>query len=125
MFELFHDGNQFVAEEITRYETGPNVVMNSATYNDGKRMWLVAGQESHCQLYNIQSKVVVVENGEIPKKTGFPREDLRQRIKKETREEFPTKRENVEDVKDEPSKIKHKKLQLVIKPADSIQTDFG
>ncbi|KAJ8683475.1 hypothetical protein QAD02_019267 [Eretmocerus hayati] len=125
VFELSHDGNQFIAEEITRYETGPNVVMNSATFNDGKRVWLVAGQESHCQLYNIQTKVVVVENGEIPRRTSFSnREDLRQRRKNDKKESSPTKRESVQDIKDDSPK-KHKKLQLVMKPADSIQTDFG
>lgn len=101
-------------------------MMNSGTHNDGKRMWLVAGQESHCQLYNIQAKVVVAENGEIPKKTGFPtREELRQRRKSERKDEIPLKRENVEEIKDEEPKAKHKKLQLIIKPLDSIQTDFG
>ncbi|XP_011504856.1 PREDICTED: prolactin regulatory element-binding protein [Ceratosolen solmsi marchali] len=125
IFELSHDGTQFNAEEVTRYETGPNVVMNSATHNDGKRMWLVAGQESHCQLYNIQAKVVVTENGEIPKKSSFSnKEELRQRRKNEMKEETNTKKESIEDINEE-SKAKHKKLQLIIKPSDSVQTDFG
>ena len=97
--------------------------MNSATFNDTKRMWLVAGQESHCQLYNIHAKVVVVANGEIPK--GFPtREELRQRRRSKEKKETPAKRENVEEIKSDEFKAKHKKLQLVITPADSIQTDF-
>ncbi|KAL7306550.1 hypothetical protein TKK_0001242 [Trichogramma kaykai] len=125
IFEISHNGQHFVAEEVTRYETGPNVVMNSATYNNGKKIWLVAGQESHCQLYNIQLKVVTAENGEISKKYNFPkREDLRQRRKGSKEEPF-LKRENIEDIKNDTITEKHKKLQLLIKPADSIQTDFG
>jgi prolactin regulatory element-binding protein len=123
---LSHDGSQFNAEEVTRYETGPNVVMNSATHNDGKRMWLVAGQESHCQLYNIQTKVISTENGEILRKSSFPnREELKQRRKSTRNEEINAKRENIEDIRNEEFKAKHKKLQLIIKPADSVQTDFG
>lgn len=126
IFELSHDGTQFVAEEVTRYETGPNVVMNTATHNDGKRMWLVAGQESHCQLYNIQAKVVTVENGEIPKRAaGFPvREEIRQRRNSVRKDEVPQKRDGIEEIKSGP-KPKHKRLNLIIKPSDSIQTDFG
>ena len=115
-----------MAEEVTRHETGFDVVMNSATYNDGKRMWLVAGQESHCQLYSVQAMVVAGENGEIPKKTGFPtREELRHRRISEKSQDTPSKRENIEEIKHETSKKKHKKLILNIKPTISIQTDFG
>ena len=43
---------------MLRHETGGSVVMNCATFNDGKHTYLVAGQESHCQLYNVRLKVV-------------------------------------------------------------------
>ncbi|XP_043287876.1 prolactin regulatory element-binding protein [Venturia canescens] len=127
IFELSHNGSHFVAEEVTRHETGPSVVMNCASYTDGKRTWLVAGQESHCQLYNVSSKVVHVENGEIPRRNSVLEKDgLRQRRKSEretTKQNQP--KEKVEEMKDSNSNLKSKKLQLVVKPADSIQTDFG
>lgn len=105
-----------MAERNTRYETGPNVVMNSATHNDGKKMWLAAGQESHCQVYNIEENVVVVENGKILKKNDVSNgEDVRQRKKKNT----VKKDDKIKD------KEFHKKLQLIFKPSDSTQTDFG
>ena len=53
IFELSYDGNRFSAEEVIRHETGPKVVMNSACFSDKKNTFLVAGQESHCQLYRI------------------------------------------------------------------------
>jgi len=52
-----------VAEEVVRHETGPKVVMNCASYNDGKHTLLVAGQESHCQLYHVQTKVINAASG--------------------------------------------------------------
>ncbi|XP_033209035.1 prolactin regulatory element-binding protein [Belonocnema kinseyi] len=127
IFELSHDGVQFIAEEVTRHETGPSVVMNCATYNDGKNTWIVAGQESHCQLYSVHSRVVTLENGDIPKKSGIPNpEGLRQRKKSERSEEnIRNNAERVEEIKDTNFNVKSKKLQLIVKSMDSIQTDFG
>lgn len=128
IFELSHNGSHFVAEEVTRHETGPSVVMNSASYTNGKKTWLVAGQESHCQLYSVNTKVVSVENGEIPRRGSVPggKEGLRQRRKSERESAKPEQgKENVEKVKADNFNFKSKKLQLVVKPVDSIQTDFG
>lgn len=50
---MSYDGTRFSAEEVIRHETGPKVVMNSACYSDKKSTFLVAGQESHCQLYRV------------------------------------------------------------------------
>ena len=101
--------------------------MNCATYNDGKRTWIVAGQESHCQLYNVHSKIVTLDNGEILKKSVISTADgLRQRRKSERSEEHKENNsERVEELKDNYSNFKSKKLQLVVKSMDSIQTDFG
>ena len=100
--------------------------MNSAAYNNGKRIWFAVGQESHCQLYNIQTKVISLENGEILNKNSLANNDgLRKRRKSEKTNENFHNREPVEDIKGENKSTKHKKLQFVIQPADSIQTDFG
>lgn len=125
IFELSHDGYQFIAEEVTRHETGPSVVMNCATFSDKKRSWIAAGQESHCQLYNVHSKIITLENGEIPKKSANLNSDLRQRKKSEKSDEQSNNHERIEEVKDNNSNFKSKRLQLIIKPMDSIQTDFG
>lgn len=47
-----------MAEEVLRHETGSNVVMNCAVTTDGHRSYLVAGQESHCQLYHVNTSIV-------------------------------------------------------------------
>lgn len=133
IFELFHDGVQFVAEEVTRHETGPSVVMNSASHNDGKKTVVVAGQESHCQLYNVNMKIVTstTENGESAKgvtPSGNSAGGLRQRRKseRETKDDETSKKaEKIEEITDNNSNIKLKKLQLILKPGDSIQTDFS
>ena len=126
IFELSHNGSQFIAEEVTRHETGPSVVMNCTTYSDGKRTWIAAGQESHCQLYNVNSKVVTVENGEIIKGPSDGSKDgLKHRKPAEKGQESGALRERIEEIKDDNSNIRNKKLQLIVKPADSVQTDFS
>lgn len=125
IFELSHNGSQFVAEEVTRHETGPSVVMNCNTYTDGKRTWITAGQESHCQLYNVNTKVVNVKNREITKETNDnTKEGLNHRKNAQKVEESNTTRDRIEEIKDDNSNVKNKKLQLIVKPADSVQTDF-
>ncbi|XP_043502466.1 prolactin regulatory element-binding protein isoform X1 [Polistes fuscatus] len=127
IFELLHDGVQFIAEEVTRHETGPIVVMNCATYNNAKRSWILAGQENHCQLYNVNTKIVNLENGEIIKKvTNVTKDSVRNRKANEKmEEERKSTKGKIEEIKDDNSNIKNKRLQLVIKPVDSVQTDFS
>lgn len=116
---MSHNGWNFIAEEVTRHETGPNVVMNCTTYNDDKKTWLAAGQESHCQLYNVTSRIVTLENGEIPKTTNATttKENLRQRRKNDKNDET----NNLSIDKNN----KHKRLQLILEPSTSIKTDFS
>ncbi|XP_011685093.1 PREDICTED: prolactin regulatory element-binding protein [Wasmannia auropunctata] len=127
IFELSHNGAHFVAEEVTRHETGPSVVMNCAAHNNGKKTWIVAGQESHCQLYNVNLKVVTSENGELIKgpAAAASRDGLRHRRNSERVEEAQSPKERIEEIKDDNSNVKSKKLQLILKPADSVQTAFG
>lgn len=127
IFELSHNGTHFVAEEVTRHETGPSVVMNCASYNNSKKTWIVAGQESHCQLYNVNPKVVTLENGELIKGPAATasKDGLRHRRNSEKVEEVQSSKERIEEIKDDNSNVKNKKLQLILKPADSIQTAFG
>ncbi|KAF5285728.1 hypothetical protein FQR65_LT02256 [Abscondita terminalis] len=106
IYELSHDGVKFIAEEVLRHETGPSVVMNCATYNDKKHSYLVAGQESHCQLYNVQS-VLVTDNVDI--ENLDPHNDVRKR-KNKTKSDLASKQ--------------NAKVKFVIKPSDSVQTDF-
>lgn len=126
---MSHNGAHFIAEEVTRHETGPSVVMNSASHNNGKKTWIVAGQESHCQLYNVNSKIVTSENGELikgPAATATVNKDgLRHRRNSEKVDEAQSQNKRTEEIKDDNSYVKSKKLQLILKPADSVQTAFG
>lgn len=42
---------------MLRHETGDNVVMNCAVRSDKNRSYLVAGQESHCQVYHVNPRI--------------------------------------------------------------------
>lgn len=127
IFELSHNGTHFIAEEVTRHETGPSVVMNCASHKSGNKTWIVAGQESHCQLYNVNPKVVTSENGELIKgSTATTHKDgLRHRKNSERVEDSQSQKEKVEEIKDNNSNVKNKKLQLVLEPTGSVQTTFG
>jgi prolactin regulatory element-binding protein len=67
IFELSHDGERFVAEEVVRHETGSSVVMNCASNSNGHRTFLVAGQESHCQIYHVSMEILDPDNEDIMK----------------------------------------------------------
>jgi prolactin regulatory element-binding protein len=101
--------------------------MNCASHNNGKKTWIVAGQESHCQLYNVNPKVVTLENGELIKSptVASNKDGLRYRRNSEKVEEIQPQKEKIEEIRDNNSNVKSKKLQLVLKPADSVQTAFG
>ncbi|XP_018324563.1 prolactin regulatory element-binding protein [Agrilus planipennis] len=108
IFELSHDGNKFIAEEVIRHETGSNVVMNCCTYSDKKHLHLVAGQESHCQLYKVQTKI---HSNEVIEEIGdSSHEGLRQR-KKSTQNNLDSNKND-------------RKLSFTLHPFDSVQTDF-
>ncbi|KAJ8947488.1 hypothetical protein NQ318_009791 [Aromia moschata] len=91
-------------------ETGGSVVMNCSTFCNSKHSYLVAGQESHCQLYNVNT-VLVREEADV-ENIGNNHSEVRQR-KPRAKE----KTDNNENIK--------KKLKFVINPSDSVQTDFN
>lgn len=95
---------------MVRHETGLNAVMVSAAYSDSKHSYLVAGQESYCQLYKVGS-VIVHEDEEI-ETIGGGDNGVRQRKNK------------VEKKSNNNNKGK-KKLKFVIKTEDSVKTDFN
>ncbi|KAM0733753.1 Guanine nucleotide-exchange factor SEC12 [Formica fusca] len=125
IFELSHNGTHCIAEEVTRHETGPSVVMNCASHMSDNKTWIVAGQESHCQLYNVKSKLITLENGELIKAPTVHKDDLRHRRNSEKVEESQSQREKIEEIKDNNSNVESKKSQLILEPAGSIQTTFG
>lgn len=103
---MSHDGKKFVVEEVIRHETGPSVVMNCSSYSNDKCSFLVAGQESHCQLYQVKSVLI----DETPVEDVSPQNDVKNRKK-------PTKQKRDKNEN-------NKKLEFVISPSESIQTDF-
>lgn len=123
-----------MAEEVLRHETGSNVVMNCAVRSDKKHSFLVAGQESHCQLYNVLSRVVSEENGSIgdqasPQqrmdKTGARRDsNLRNRKANGHSgvEDIPVAAATTQRTNSNGSL---RRLVFDIQASDSVQTDFA
>lgn len=128
IYEVYNNGCRFVAEEVLRHETGSNVVMNCAVRSDKKHSFLVAGQESHCQLYNVISKVETshgddYSNGDAAVAAApTPRRDsnLRNRKSHSGVQDIPVKKQQQQQ-----SSTNHRRRLLFdIKPSDSVQTDF-
>lgn len=132
IYEIYHNGSRFVAEEVIRHETGPSVVMNFAVKNDGRRSFIVAGQEAHCQLYYVNPRVVAMTDGEEAgekKTTGRTVRLSENGIRR--RHNSVNNPSGVEEVKANGVAGDHndvnanlKRIEFDIKPGDSIQTDF-
>lgn len=94
--------------------------MNCAVSNDGRRSFLVAGQESHCQLYHVNMSVVDDTN-DSSTKTKETEDSVRNR-------KNGRKQSGVEEIPSVPTKENinsdSKRIEFEIKPGDSIQTDF-
>lgn len=106
---MSHDGKKFIVEEVIRHETGPSVVMNSATFSDNKHSYLVAGQESHCQLYNVKN--VLIDEPIIEDISDHDSTSIRKR--KDSYKQKADKNKNI------------KRLTFKLVASDTIQTDFN
>ncbi|XP_005189767.1 prolactin regulatory element-binding protein [Musca domestica] len=138
IYEIYHNGQHFCAQEVIRHETGSNVVMNFAVRNDGRRSYLCAGQEAHCQMYFVNPRVVSEDGKE---EISVTQESTKNNPDSHINENGIRQRRpatsGVEDVanghvpageksppkQDQNANIK-RILKFDIKAADSVQTDF-
>ncbi|KAH9636167.1 hypothetical protein HF086_007119 [Spodoptera exigua] len=117
IFELSHNGTRFVAEEVMRHETGPNVVMNCSVQSNKNKTYLTAGQESHCQLYKVNIRMVdaaEMRRGSFRAENGLVRR----------RRRTVSENDNISK-KDSNSNTTEKRISFEIRPSDSVQTDFS
>uniref|UniRef100_A0A182NAV9 Uncharacterized protein n=1 Tax=Anopheles dirus TaxID=7168 RepID=A0A182NAV9_9DIPT len=136
IYEIYHDGEKYVADEVIRHETGPTVVMNCAVKNDEKRTLLMAGQESHCQMYLVNT---IIDSGDYsapsPNSSSRPESDGMRKRRSISQQRPPTTAapaatlaSNVDPKKSDegvpPPAGQRKQIRFEIKTADSIQTDF-
>lgn len=95
-----------------RYETGPNVVMTCSVQNVEDRIYLAAGQESHCQLYKVNVRMVdpaEMRRGSFRAENGLVR-----------RRRTVSENDNISK-----NSGPEKRMSFEIRPCDSVQTDFG
>lgn len=105
---MSHDGRKFIVEEVIRHETGPSVVMNCSTFSDSTHSYLVAGQESHCQLYNVKNVLI-----DEPIIEDISDHDNNVRKRKDSHKQKADNNKNI------------KKLTFKLIASDTIQTDFN
>ncbi|XP_050077737.1 prolactin regulatory element-binding protein [Anopheles maculipalpis] len=135
IYEIYHDGEKYVADEVIRHETGPSVVMNCAVKNDEKRTLLMAGQESHCQMYLVNTIIDAGDyNPTTPISNKTDQEGVRKRRSISQQRPLPVNAptattttggdsKKTDDGKPAPS-APRKQIRFEIKTADSVQTDF-
>ncbi|XP_054742453.1 prolactin regulatory element-binding protein isoform X2 [Anastrepha obliqua] len=124
IYEIYHNGTHFCAEEVVRHETGANVVMNFAVRNDGRRSYLCAGQESHCQLYFVNPRIVYEGQDEA---TATGTEEKRQKVagpQGSGVQDLPNGHAMGASKKDADKNANLKRIRFDIKACDSVQTDF-
>lgn len=137
IYEIYHNGQHFVAEEVMRHETGSNVVMNCAVRSTGDHSYLVAGQESHSQLYHVNVKIdsseTASENGRIEtlkpvlgRKGSITADEQNVRNRKASRDatnnrKFSTSKNGGSDQ----NRNEERSLSFEIKAGDLTQTDFS
>lgn len=133
IYEIHHNGKHFVAEEVLRHETGSNVVMNCAVTTDGRRSYLVAGQESHCQLYHLSTSIVDEEEAAKSNEDTQPNGVSSLRNRRNS-----AKPSGVEHIRRNSSHIPNsspsnstpdlnrnvRRIRFEIQTSDSVQTDF-
>lgn len=137
IYEIYHNGTHFCAEEVVRHETGANVVMNFAVRNDGRRSYLCAGQESHCQLYFVNPRIIYEGQEEATNdaEERRPRSNsaaehgnengLRRRIAQGSGvQDLPNGYAMGASKKPGDQNANLKRIRFDIKAGDSVQTDF-
>lgn len=101
-----------------RHETGPNVVMNCSVRSIQNKTYLTAGQESHCQLYKVNIRMVdaaEMRRGSFKAENGLIRR----------RRRTVSENDNISNSKkDSNSNTTEKRISFEIRPSDSVQTDF-
>uniref|UniRef100_A0A182MR26 Uncharacterized protein n=1 Tax=Anopheles culicifacies TaxID=139723 RepID=A0A182MR26_9DIPT len=135
IYEIYHDGEKYVADEVIRHETGPTVVMNCAVKNDEKRTLLMAGQESHCQMYLVNTIIDSGDYNSTSPTTNNKADPEGVRKRRSISQQRSTGIANAPaanvsggDTKKtddgKPVPAARKQIRFEIKTADSVQTDF-
>lgn len=132
LFELGHDGKQFYVEDRVRHDTGDNVVMNCDVHSSGTKIYVVAGQENHSQLYKILGEFQTA-NGNV--KSNHDSENPVDSTVRKRKENVKKKEESKNNLKETITKNKNKvdkdipsqngvekKLRFAFKTLDSVQT---
>jgi prolactin regulatory element-binding protein len=125
IYEIYHNGEHFVAEEIQRHETGRQIVMNMSMTQAERKILLVAGQESHNQMFIVTPKVGQLPPPETSKNRRESTAEVRQRKRTESTSQDTPSKAQATPRKDSMTSPEMKRVYFDIKSSDSIQTDFS
>lgn len=99
--------------------------MNCAVQNDKRRVFIVAGQESHCQQYLLNIKVED-ENETIHRKAAASaKKDEDEGLRQRKGSQKTSGVENIQDKQTRSNNSSNRHIKFEVKTGDSIQTDFA
>jgi prolactin regulatory element-binding protein len=124
IYEIYHNGRNFIAEEVIRHETGPSVVMNFDIRNGDRRSLLVAGQESHCQMYFVNTKIVDDNEGDLIGKSKKSEHVTATGVRQRRTSERNSMSEDIPTAPKDINANNNRRIRFEVKPGDSVQTDF-
>lgn len=100
--------------------------MNCSAVNMKRHLYLVAGQETHCQLYNVNLKLVnasELRRGSVKAENANSFLRKRRNTHSKEKEEDSSKKDTNSNI--DTNNYSEKRINFEIRAADSIQTDFG
>lgn len=125
-FQLSFNGEQCVATEVGRHDTGTRSVMSCATYQNAKakKMYFVAGMDGHSQLYFISQKF------EIARSFSYSDQNDNEKIQEPTVRKRKQKEENGTNSKPKSESLRQgllsqRRLRMLAHPMESLQTDMS
>nr|SVE75816.1 EOG090X07XQ [Daphnia hispanica] len=128
-YQLTFNGEQCVATQVGKHDTGSRAVMNCTSYEDtkskGKKLYFVAGLDDHSQLYFINKKF------EIARSYSYSDQNENEKSPDNSaRKRRPSEKENENNTSKSPDSLRkgllsQRRLRMLAHPLDSVKTDMS
>nr|SVE85556.1 EOG090X07XQ [Daphnia pulicaria] len=129
-YQLTFNGEQCVATQVGKHDTGSRAVMNCATYEDNKskskKIYFVAGLDDHSQLYYINKKFEIARSysySDQNENEKSPDNSVRKRKPSENKENDVDSSKSPESLRK--GLLSQRRLRMLAHPMDSVKTDIG
>nr|SVE72997.1 EOG090X07XQ [Ceriodaphnia reticulata] len=128
IYQLTFNGDQCVATEVGKHDTGSHSVMNCSSYEDNKsknkKLFFVAGLDDHSQLYYINKKFEIARSHSYSDQIDNDKSPEKPPVCKRK----PSEKENDIDLNKSSESLRkgllsQRRLRMLAHPMDSVKTD--